>query len=121
MSLIASIYRNSSGEFSNGGISAFHTEVTIVNCSGSFSATKERPPVLLMKGARKGYVKCVPAVEAENGEYEPVEGWSMFGGCYVGCSYSRFTEKVKELGADHGSIVAFHDRFESYADQRGYF
>ncbi|MGK3957684.1 hypothetical protein ACLKOZ_16010 [Arthrobacter sp. R4] len=105
--IIALIYRDSLGiDFSNRGISAQVTEVTVIGpgLDPIFPASEERPAVRLV--AREGLdgvtIHAVP-VTAE-GEPAP---WFMFGGTFIFSSDSRFRRAAGHYGA-----VPLHDRVE---------
>jgi len=121
MGLIADIYRNRRGDFSNGGISGKADQVVIVNLPGPFEPDEDTPAVRLVRGNIPGTVKIVPAVKTLGG------GWTtmyrdgektigpMAGGCYVATSDSRFRDACRMLGADAAEAVSLHDRFETPA------
>lgn len=105
MGLIASIYKSGLGDCSNDGVSAHYDKVCIVNVPGPFKPTDDMPAVRLVKREHVGNVVCIPV---------GLEGkWTMFGGCYVETSDSRFHEAVRQLsGYKFGFPVALHDRVE---------
>ncbi|MET3176820.1 UNVERIFIED_ORG: hypothetical protein ABIB52_004698 [Arthrobacter sp. UYCu721] len=106
--IIALIYRDSLGiDFSNRGISAQVTEVTVIGpgLDRIFPASEERPAVQLV--TRESFhggttIHAVP-VTAE-GEPAP---WYMFGGTFIFSSDSRFRRAAGHYGA-----VPLHDRQE---------
>lgn len=122
MGLIASIYKDSGQDWSNGGISSRANEVTIVNIDGPFEPTKDRPAVLLVPGNLPNTVKVVPAIQTigdawvedhPSGSVGP-----MMGGCYVATSDGRFSKAVKDMTHSvmwAGGAVPLHDRFETPA------
>lgn len=106
MGLLAHIYKAGSN-CSNGGISETASEVCILNVSGPFDPSDTRPAVLLVPGNLKGIAKIVPKALADAGR------WTIFGGCYVATSDSRFTEAVEQItGARFSGAVPLHDRVE---------
>lgn len=118
MGIIADIYKAKGQSFSNGGLSEYRDQVTVVNVPGPFEPNAERPAVLLVEGNVPGSVKIVQAEQDGEGRWLPARParsvGPMHGGCYVGTSDSRFGETVRELGgARFGGPVALHDRFES--------
>jgi hypothetical protein len=104
MGLLAYIYDSPLGNHSNGGISAKHKKVCIVNVDGPFQPTDDAPGVLLTQ-QQIGNLVCVPlSLEGKH---------TMFGGAYVCTSDSRFSSAVQKLcGYDHPFPVALHDRVE---------
>lgn len=104
MGLIAEIYKPNYGDCSANGVSARHSKVCIVNVEGPFAPGPDAPAVKLVK-RKHGNVVCIP---------EEVAGeWTMFGGCFVHSSDSRFNEAVEKLADyDFGFPVALHDRVE---------
>lgn len=116
MGLLVSVYRDSLGDCTNGGISANVDKFCLVNVDGPFEPSKECPAVLLVKnnvGTTKS-VKAVPAVQDESGEWV-VRGGSMFGGNFAATSDSRFGQAIAKLIGDEFRFwpaVAIHDRFE---------
>lgn len=117
MGLIADIYKHGNVNCSSGGLSSRVEAVTLVNVSGPFDPTDDRPAAMVLPGAHPGIAKIVAAVEIAPGEYEPlkVDGsvGPMMGGCYVATSDSRFRQKVEEIcGASFYGAVPLHDRYE---------
>ena len=111
MGLTVSVYRAGRGDFTNGGISAKHDDLTVVNVVGPFAPTPSRPPVLLVDGAR-GTKRVVPAYQDSDGAWWMVAETElvgpMMGGNYASSSDSRWTSAVGFYGA-----VAIHDRYET--------
>lgn len=104
MGIIGAIYDSPGGNCSNGGVSARHTQVCVVNVDGPFEPSQDAPAVRLIK-RRTGNLVCVPVGLEDK--------WTMFGGAYVYTSDSRFTNAVEKLsGYDHCFPVALHDRIE---------
>jgi hypothetical protein len=104
MGMLAYIYKPPYGECSNKGISSRVSEVCVINVEGPFEPSEKAPAVRLTKRPF-GNVVCIP-VEVE-------KKWTMFGGCYVDTSDSRFNEAVSALaGYKFGFPVALHDRVE---------
>lgn len=121
MGLTAYILKHNGNSSSNGGVSAAHNEVTIVNAEGPATPTRERPPVMIVYGNLPGTVKAVPAEEITPGVF--VTGSAsgrvgpMHGGTFIESSDSRFGELVEKLGGQRfGGPVALHDRFETTAE-----
>ena len=82
MELLAYIYDSPLGNHSNGGISALHTKVCIVNVDGPLKPNHDAPGVRLIQ-RHTGNLACVPlGLEDKH---------TMFGGAYVCTSDSRFT------------------------------
>jgi hypothetical protein len=105
--IIALIYRDSLGiDFSNRGISAQVTEVTVIGpgLDPIFTASEERPAVrLVAREVLDGVtVHAVPVIP--QGEPAP---WFMFGGTFIFSSDSRFRSAAGHYGA-----VPLHDRAE---------
>lgn len=127
MGLTVDIYKHGGQDFSNGGLSSDHDEVTIVNVSGPYEPTPERPAVLLVAGSRAGIAKVIPAVEHENGQggwaalSDPGSVGPMMGGCYVASPDSRFATAVEAIvGGRFYGAVPLHDRFETPAEYAAY-
>lgn len=117
MGLIVSIFKDKRlGDCSNGGLSSRYDELTLVNVSGPFEPTEDRPAAMLVDGNGTGTAKVVPVDALPPGrefDYEPMRG-SMMGGCYVATSDSRFSQAVQEIvGGPFYGAVPLHDRFES--------
>lgn len=98
--LLVSIYGpRDGGNCSNGGISLRHTKAILTGegIAEIFQPTDSAPEVQLMPalGGGVGY-RAVPAAVSDR--------WSMFGGCFIYSSDSRFP-------ADQP--IALHDRVES--------
>jgi hypothetical protein len=103
MGLYANIYDRPLGNCSNGGISAGHKRVCLVNVEGPFEPTPDAPAARLIK-TRLGNLVCEPL---------GLEGKTMFGGAFVYSSDSRFGEAVQKLsGYGHPFPVGLHDRIE---------
>lgn len=107
-----SIYKDKGQDFSNGGVSSYTDQVTLVEgphgeqVKGPFEPTEEAPAVKIVKKSVGGRVSySVQPVEAP-GDGTP---W-MAGGTYVGTSDSRFSDLTGIYGA-----LSFHDRTESWA------
>ena len=103
----ALIYRDALGiDFSNGGISARVTEVTVIGpgIDPIFTATQERPAVQIIKRESASgtiyHAEPLPTVD------EPAP-WYMFGGTFIFSSDSRFRDSIDFYGA-----VPLHDRRE---------
>jgi hypothetical protein len=104
MGILGHIYDSPLGNCSNGGVSAKHTQVCVINVDGPFEPTQDTPAVRLIKRST-GNLVCVPVGLEDK--------WTMFGGAYVYTSDSRFTGAVERLsGYNHSFPVALHDRVE---------
>ncbi|GAA2132192.1 hypothetical protein GCM10009825_14260 [Arthrobacter humicola] len=105
--LTALIYRDALGiDFSNRGISATATEVTVVGpgIDPIFEATAERPAVRIIR--REHANGAIYHAEPLPTEDEP-SVWYMFGGTFIFSSDSRF-----RTGIDFYGAVPLHDRRE---------
>ncbi len=123
--LTADIYKNNNTDYSNGGLSSRHNEVIIFNPNLSIPYIIE-----IIKQDNLDIDKCVQAVHRPRLSYvhlEPIytkvdvdsiykdeivyiNVWSMYGGCKVDSSDSRFKEYV--YGVKYA--VNLHDRVEEY-------
>jgi len=114
MGLIVDIYRTAAlGDCTGGGISASHDQLTLVNVSGPFEPTPDRPAALLVDGNLRGTKRIVPAVWDEDASWWtmlrlPDQVGPMMGGNYAATSDSRFRNAADLYGA-----VAIHDRYET--------
>lgn len=131
MGLRADILKANGKSYSNGGISANHNEVTIVNIDGPFEPSDDAPAVMLVPGNLPGTVKLVPAHFVQglvssawlpnkaNGGVGP-----MAGGCYVNSSDSRFGQAVRKMlpcePRHFDGAVSLHDRYETAEQYRSY-
>ena len=107
MGLILSVYRNAElGDCTNGGLTSRVNKVTVVNASGPFEPTDERPAVLLVKGPLNT-ARLVPIDLVDSG------AWVMSGGNYAGTSDSRFGEAVRALIGSSNGVVPVFDRTET--------
>jgi hypothetical protein len=112
--LIVSVLRNGQGDFSRGGLTADHQELTVVNVDGPFGPADDRPAVMLIQGpGAKSNPVLVPAIKNEAGDWQPAPGWWMFGGNYAVTGDSRFGEALGRLGATRGMAPKVHDRIEA--------
>jgi hypothetical protein len=105
--ITALVYRDGLGiDFSNRGISATATEVTVVGpgIDPIVAPAQERPAVRIIK--REGLSGPVYHAEPLPTEDLPAP-WYMFGGTFIFSSDSRFREAVGFYGA-----VPLHDRRE---------
>lgn len=105
--ITALIYRDALGiDFSNRGLSARVTEVTVVGpgIDPIFAPTEERPAVRIVK--RENASGTVYHAEPLPTEDEPGP-WYMFGGAFIFSSDARFRESIDFYGA-----VPLHDRRE---------
>ena len=105
--ITALIYRDALGiDFSNRGISATSTEVTVIGpgIDPVFEATAERPAVRIIK--REHANGATYHAEPLPTEDEPAP-WYMFGGTFIFSSDSRF-----RTGIDFYGAVPLHDRRE---------
>ena len=108
MGLIVDIYRNNSGDCTNGGEAATAKGFTVTNCDGPFEPCDRFPAAELVVaepiGGRK-ILRLIPESKKER--------WTMFGGNYASTSDSRFSELCEELlGATFFGAVAVFDRVE---------
>jgi hypothetical protein len=90
--------------------------LTIVNVPGPFEPTDEAPAACLVRGARAGIVRVVPAKLAASGQWTPDthNHMVMFGGSYVATSDSRLTAAIEAIiGSAFYGAVALHDRVEA--------
>lgn len=107
MGLIVHVYRSAEPDCSLNGISAQVDLLTVVNVSGPFEPTADRPAVLLIDhpaGPQYGQL-IVPAVK-DGESWVPVRipGTNRtFGGNYATTSDSRWWT---------GQPISIHDRFE---------
>lgn len=119
MGLIAYVYRsverqNADGsvvqqDCTNGGWSARHNRVCVVNAEGPFEPSDDCPAVMLVKHRSLAAVHAVSVADKETGV------WTMMGGNYLSTSDSRFGEAIEKLlGPAHRfhGPVAIHDRVE---------
>jgi hypothetical protein len=106
MGLIVSVYRDAEGyDCTNGGISASHIRLCVVNVDGPFEPSDDCPAVILKPG---NIPKALPKLVPE----EDQEHWTMFGGNYAGTSDSRFSDAVERMCGIRAGIVPIHDRVE---------
>lgn len=116
MGLLVSVYRDSLGDCTNGGMSANVDTLCLVNVDGPFEPSEECPAALLVKnnvGATKS-VKIVPTIKHESDEWVS-SGGSMFGGNFASTSDSRLGQAIARLIGNEFRFwpaVAIHDRFE---------
>src|SRR6202035_3960436 len=112
--LVVSVLRDGGGDFSRGGLTAEHQELTVVNVDGPFGPADDRPAVMLIDGPGAGSNPVlVPAVKNEAGDWEAAPGWWMFGGNYAASGDSRFGAALGRLGATRGMAPKVHDRIEA--------
>lgn len=111
MGLPVNVYRSALiGDCTNGGVSSVADTLVVVNVSGPFDPTPDRPAVLLTTNSL-GNPILVPAKEGPNGwEPDRPEGsvGPMMGGNYGATSDSRFARATNVYGA-----IPLHDRFET--------
>ena len=98
------IYKDRFGDSSNGGVSRTNDTVLIPHKDGYITVDADNPPENLCRVVRRRLFGC---------EYVHVQpfglgGTSMFGGCFVYSSDSRFADAVR----NGGYPVALHDRVE---------
>lgn len=107
MGLTVSIYRTPGRDCTNGGVSAFGSELTLINVDGPVDPSFDAPAAKLVPGHLPGTVRIVP-------EAIPEKRHSMFGGNYAATSDSRFTRAVEAIvGGPFYGAVAIHDRLEN--------
>lgn len=123
MGINASIFKSTFGSCSNGGLSERHDRVCVVNAEGPFEPCDDIVAVMIIKGAVPGALRCVPAKLSVTEWVADGDG-TMFGGCFVYSSDSRFSECQRSvyaeawgrlpLGHDYavGGAVPLHDRRE---------
>jgi hypothetical protein len=111
--LIVSVLRHVSGDYSRGGLTADHQDLTVVNIAGPFGPRDHRPPVMLIQGpGTRPNPVLVPAVVDDAGAWTPAPGSWMAGGAYA-TGDSRLAEAVALLGGTPGMAVKVHDRIEA--------
>ena len=110
MGILASIYEDKEiGNCSAGGISSKASTVCVVNIDGPFEPNEKHPGVeIIAHPAGLDYGPIAVPVDKPEGCVGP-----MAGGAYIGTSDSRFSAKMKSLGAGYADIVRLHDRFET--------
>lgn len=107
MGLIINVFRAVNfPDCTRNGISGQHAELTLVNVSGPFEPTPDRPACWLVKGLAPNSARIVVADPATDTR------WSMMGGNYGGTCDSRFNEAVEKLTGHRPGVVAIHDRYE---------
>ena len=106
MGMLINVYRSEGSDCTNGGVSANHTMLTVINVSGPFKPSDHAPAVKLVKGTFDGCAKIVP-VDLEDRQ-------TMFGGNYGATSDSRFSDALRQVTGYRwpSSAVAIHDRVE---------
>lgn len=109
----ASIYKDSGRDYSNGGVSSFTDEVTVILPEGGpFEPTEAAPAVEFVRrtigGRAAHYFRPVEGPEGHERMVGP-----MAGGTYLGSSDSRFSDLTGMYGA-----VPFHDRYETTEQYR---
>jgi len=112
MGLIAYVYRQADDNYDctmNGWSSRF-TRVCVVNAEGPFEPSDDCPAVEVVKHRTMKALHVVSVKDKESGK------WTMFGGNYLACSDSRFSELCRKLtgeGAYTGfGAISIHDRIE---------
>ena len=106
MGLIAKIFKSNYVDCSNGGLSSRSEGVCLTNVDGPFEPSDQYPAAKLVVRPRVGNLVCIP-------EEIGADKWTMFGGCFVYSSDSRFSEAVRHMtGYGFGFPVAMHDRVE---------
>lgn len=113
MGMIVSVYRNSLGDCTNGGISKTADQLCVVNCDGPFSPRDDLPAVLL-EISKHGVMRLIPAQpRAVHGDgWEPTPGWFMNGGNFGSTSDQRFCELVTAMGGQGNAALPIFDRQE---------
>src|SRR4051812_39382854 len=109
MGLRANIYKHKGRSFSNGGISSYADEVTIVNIDGPYEPTLSAPAVRLQRGAFPNTAEVVPEL-APSPEHSI---GPMAGGTYVAYPDSRFRDAIRKITGSYDTVVPLHDRFET--------
>lgn len=113
MGLVIDVFRRPADrDFSLGGVSGQHTELTVVNIDGPFEPNPSRPAVILESHV-PGCLRIVPAEKLGNG-YVKIKPRTMMGGNYGAACDSRFGEACEKLlGHTFYGAVPIHDRVES--------
>lgn len=105
MGLLVSVYRNAEiGDCTNGGLSAKHDALCVVNMEGPFEPSEKYPAFELVPSAVSGY--HLEPVDKPEGMCGP-----MCGGNLASTSDSRF-----RAGGNRLDALRIHDRFESWED-----
>lgn len=116
MGITVFVYRAARGsDTTNGGISANHDTLTVVNVDGPFDPTDREPPALLVQGPGVFPDPILVPAEYVDGAWVEKEYAGhigpMSGGNYAGTSDSRWCQAVRELGGI--DLARIHDRFET--------
>ncbi len=116
MGLLAGIYEcKSIGNCSNGGISAEHVRVCVVNAEGPFEPHETSPGVRVIQhpaGRKYGLIAVPIDLPPEAKSVGP-----MAGGTHIGTSDSRMSALLRSLGSsDPYGLISLHDRFETPAE-----
>lgn len=112
MGLHLYVHRSALGDCTNGGVSAKHDTLCVVNIDGPFEPDGNSPPVLLENHVQ-GCLRIVPAYRHSTGRWLRAPGHFMMGGNYAATSDSRFSQKCESfLGHRFYGAVAIHDRQE---------
>lgn len=119
MGLHINVFRSDLGDCTNGGVSSTHNTLCVVNVSGPFEPSGDRPPVML-ESHMPGILRIVPAYlhyfkdsVGKSPEWRKVPMHSMAGGNFGHTSDSRFAVACHDLIGHHFyGAVAIHDRYE---------
>jgi hypothetical protein len=102
------------GEFGGKGPLSRAKGLVLVNVSGPFEPSPDRPAALLLHGYAPSLARVVPAVKARDGEWHAI-GRPMMNGAYAATSDSRFSEAVALIiGAPFHGAVGIFDRYEDH-------
>jgi hypothetical protein len=125
MGLRVWVYRWALADCTNGGISADHSELTVVNVAGPSEPTAQAPAVWLdlrpgllgMLESRPSNCPCLfPArPNPDTGAWERDPHWWMAGGNFAATCDGRWAAAVGAYGA-----VAIHDRTEELRKPAGW-
>lgn len=107
MGLLVFVYRNKLGDSTNGGLSAKHDVLTVVNVDGPFDPCDRNPAVMIVEN-RYGK-KLVPCTFDEQTKTWTPQG-GMMGGNFAGTSDSRWHSAVSDGGMRE--LLPIFDRFE---------
>lgn len=113
---IGYIYKDASGDCSNGGISGGHNYVAVYGAIEPYQGAahtflgQRAPAVRLVAGNSPGTIKAV-VIDKEFFQ----AGWPMMGGCFISSSDSRFGDMGAEINPNArylAQAVPLHDRYE---------
>jgi len=120
MGMLVSVYRNTLGDSTNGGVSAKLDQFIVANVEGPFNPEPNATDVLFLDSCSySNEPKLISAVYNNlRDEWEPISRalgeWVMFGGNYAGTSDSRFCEATSDItGGTRMTLVKVFDRIEN--------